>query len=81
MIPHGLTKIQGVKMKKLILKVELEVDGDLMYGGCADPVALEWFKHAVLLSPAKGEGLVFHSNCIGDGVGSVKVLEILEGSL
>lgn len=61
-------------MKKLVMTIEVEVE-DYMYNeNCQEET--NWFYNEVLLNPVKGEELNLHSNCIGDSVGIVKVLNI-----
>lgn len=61
-------------MRKLKLLVELTYD-EVLNG--TSPEELGWF-YANVLGNVENEGLFLHSNCIGDTVGEVKVLEILE---
>ena len=56
-------------MKKLKLLIELEYDDEIMHEDNED--AIEWFFKDVL-----GDGLLLHSNEIGDTIGEVKVLEV-----
>jgi len=56
-------------MTTLRLLIELDYDESTMHGD--DTEAREWFFNYVLR-----EGLVLHSNEIGDEVGSVKILQI-----
>ena len=60
-------------MKTMRLEIELTYDDDVMHGN--DVGAFEWFKDEVL-----GGELVLHSNEIGDAVGMVKVIRILDAS-
>lgn len=62
-------------MAKLRLEVELDYDADIMHGNDAD--AISWFRNDILLG--KGEALRLHSDEIGDVVGEVTVVRILEG--
>lgn len=67
-------------MKTLRLLIELEYDDNIMHGD--DPESTNWFYRVLLDKELDGEpiskddGLILHSNFIGDTVGSVKVLEI-----
>ena len=63
-------------MKTLKMVVELEYDADLMHGD--DLIPKQWFLNDVLLAPKQGEGLILHSNCIGDEVGRVKVISLCD---
>ena len=61
-------------MRKLLMKIELEYDSDLIHAD--NEAGVEWFFNDVL----KGE-LFLHSNEIGDTIGEVRVLEILNGPI
>jgi len=60
-------------MVKIKLLVELKYDDTAMHGD--DDQAKEWFFKDIL----KQDRLILHSNEIGDEIGEVTVLEILEG--
>ncbi len=62
---------------KLKLEVEIEYEEDLMHGEDEDAIA--WFHDQVLLNPRPDEGLILHSNYIGDEIGTVKVSHIIPG--
>lgn len=57
---------------KLIMVVELEYDESVMHAD--DEEALEWFYNETLF----GGDLILHSNDIGESVGTVKVLEMMD---
>ena len=57
---------------KLILKIELDYDDNIMHNGDFDLEAKEWFFNNILLS----EEMILHCNEIGDSIGTVKVLQI-----
>ena len=59
-------------MTRLILKIELQYDEDVMHSGDSDLEAKEWFFNNILLS----EEMILHCNEIGDSIGTVKVLQI-----
>ena len=61
-------------MRKIKLEIELEYDDEIMHGD--DKEAIDWFKNTIL-SNETGL-LLLHSNEIGDTVGKVSVLKILE---
>ncbi len=58
-------------MSKLILKIELQYDEDVMHSGDSDLEAKEWF-YDVLLT----DKLELWSNEIGDYIGTVTVLQM-----
>lgn len=58
-------------MKKLVLKVGFTYDEDTMHGD--DKEAIDWFFNGIL----KDE-LILHSNEIGDEIGIVKVIEVID---
>ena len=60
-------------MKSLKLEIELTYDDEAMY--VDDKEGREWFLNDVLMDP---EGLTLFSNEIGDVVGDVKVVRIIE---
>lgn len=62
---------------KVRLEVELEYCDTSMHGG--DPDATAWFWEDVLLHPQDGAGLTLFSEEIGDEVGRIRVLRVLEG--
>ncbi len=60
-------------MAKIKLEIELEYD-DFAYGGESDDSSeREWFRNDLL-----GDELILHSNLVGDEVGCVKVLKIID---
>ena len=59
-------------MKKLLLKIELTYNDKIMHEN--DKEGLRWFINDVLKSK---DGLILHSNYIGDELGAVKVIGIL----
>jgi len=61
-------------MKKIRMMIELEYDNEIMHDDDHD--GREWFNNTILLG--KGGFLQLHSNEIGDHVGMVESLEILE---
>lgn len=61
-------------MKKIRMVIELEYDDEVMHG--ADQEAIDWFNSDILLG--KKGLLLLHSNEIGDNVGSVEGIEILD---
>ena len=65
-----------IKMKKIKMEVELEYDEELIHGN--DPESIDWFYHEVLLHPSKNGELILHSNEIGDEVGVIRVLKVME---
>lgn len=54
--------------------VELKYDAKLMHGN--DKESKDWFLNHILKSRRRDE-LILHSNEIGDEIGTIKVLEIL----
>ena len=62
-------------MKKVKLEIEMEYDDEVMHGD--DEEGIEWFKKSILTGD-KGL-LLLHSNLIGDHLGDVKVIKIIEG--
>ncbi len=60
-------------MKKLKLLIELKYDADLTHG--SNPEGIGWFFENVLGDKV---GLILHSNKLGDSVGTVDVLQVLE---
>lgn len=61
-------------MKKIKMIIELEYDDEIMHGTEQD--AIDWFNNGILLGK---EGLLLlHSNEIGDHIGSVEGIEILD---
>jgi hypothetical protein len=66
-------------MKKITLEIELEFDSEMMYGDSLE--SMSWFIDSVLTSPADGEELVLHSNCIGDSIGEIKACRIIGGEM
>ena len=63
-------------MKKLRMLIELEYDDEIMHH--SDPDAINWFHQNVLLSPSEGGELILNSNELGDSLGIVKVLGIVD---
>lgn len=63
-------------MAKLRMIVELEYDADIMY---SDKESYDWFIKEVLgASPNSNDALFLHSNLIGDELGTVEIISILE---
>jgi len=60
------------KMKKILLKIELTYNEKTMHED--DQEGLEWFINGILKSE---DGLILHSNYIGDELGEVKVVDVL----
>lgn len=60
-------------MKTLRLKVELTYDDEMMHSGDGDKAAKDWFFGEVLC----GELELFNKIEIGDEIGKVKVISIL----
>lgn len=63
---------------KLRLEIELEYDATIMHADDNDSEAKRWFFEDILLNPSEEGELILHSNSIGDEIGTVKVLRILE---
>ena len=61
-------------MKKIKMIIELEYDDEMMHG--TDQDAIDWFNSDILIGN-KGL-LLLHSNEIGDHVGKVRGIEILD---
>lgn len=59
------------RKKKLRLVIEIEYDPELMHGN--DPGAVEWFRSTMI----NGD-LVLHSNDIGDEIGPLRVIRIIQ---
>ena len=59
---------------KIKMVIELEYDDQLYHGDDKD--SMEWFYNEILLG--KGGLLFLHSNEIGDNVGSVEGIQILD---
>ncbi|MAG25636.1 hypothetical protein CMI47_08670 [Candidatus Pacearchaeota archaeon] len=59
---------------KLKLTIELDIDDGLY--GCSDE-EMEWLFNGIIMDGC-GEGLILHSNEIGDELGVVKVLDVKE---
>lgn len=66
-------------MAKLRMTIELEYDAGLMYGPNDEDIA--WFLDTVLGHPDPAEGLILHSNYLGDDIGNVKVLSVEEDTV
>ena len=63
-------------MKTLTLEIELEYDDEMMHGN--EEEAIDWFHNEILIGD---KGLLqLHSNEIGDHVGKVKCVKILNGA-
>ena len=62
-------------MKKLKLLIELKYDDKSMHG--KDKESIDWFFNDILKSKRKND-LILHSNEIGDEIGEVKVITIIE---
>lgn len=63
------------KKLKLKLEIEIEYDSDLMHGDDEDGIT--WFREHVLLAP---EDIILHSNVIGDEIGKLRSVKILEAN-
>lgn len=61
-------------MKKVKMIIELEYDDEIMHD--KDQDAIDWFNNDILLG--KKGLLLLHSNEIGDHVGKVEGIEILD---
>ena len=61
-------------MKKIRMEVELEYSDKIMHGN--DPESIAWFYEEILLHPSAE--LILHSNEIGDEVGVIRVLKVME---
>jgi len=61
-------------MKKIKMIIELEYDDEIMHG--TDQEEIDWFNKDILLG--KKGLLLLHSNEIGDHVGKVEGLKILD---
>jgi len=61
-------------MKTLKLEIELKYDAKMMHGN--DKESIGWFYEDILMSHRKKD-LILHSNEIGDEVGEVKVLKVI----
>lgn len=61
-------------MKKIKMLVELNYDTKIMHGN--DTESKEWFYKDILKSKRRND-LILHSNEIGDEIGEIKVLEII----
>lgn len=62
---------------KLKLEIEVEYEPQAMHG--KEPDGVEWFRNFVLLNTSEGEGLILHSNMIGDSIGDCRVTRIISG--
>ena len=62
-------------MKKIKMTIELKYDDKMMHGNNKE--SRDWFYNDILKSKRKND-LVLHSNEIGDEIGTVKVLEVLD---
>jgi len=60
---------------KIRLEVELDYDEDTMHDKDGD----KWFKENVL-GGTGDEGLLLHSNYLGDEIGTITVLRVIEVS-
>lgn len=63
-------------MAKLRFEAELEYDADVMYADDED--GKDWFINEILRAPPGPMGLLLHSNEMGDTIGEVTVLRIIE---
>jgi hypothetical protein len=61
-------------MKTIRLTVDLTYNNEIMHGD--DEESKDWFVNEVLKSTNPHEQLILHSNCIGDEVGEIKVVDI-----
>ena len=59
---------------KIKMIVELEIDESLY----ETPEEKQWVRCEVLMNTDEGEGMYLHSNYLGDELGPIKVIEILE---
>ena len=59
--------------RKIRLVIDLDVDTYLMHAFSLDESERDWFRNHVL-----GDDLLLHSNLIGDTIGSVSVVNIIE---
>lgn len=57
------------------MTIELKYDDKMMHGNNKE--SRDWFYNDILKSKRKND-LVLHSNEIGDEIGTVKVLEVLD---
>lgn len=62
---------------KIKMLVELDYDAELIHGNSQS--GIEWFRRDILLNASPP--LLLHSNDIGEQIGEVKVLEIIEGGI
>jgi hypothetical protein len=63
-------------MKTLRLIVDLTYDEQIMHG--EDKESIDWFFENVMRNNTVNEQLILHSNYIGDEVGEIKLIEIME---
>jgi hypothetical protein len=63
-------------MRTLRLIVDLTYDEQIMHG--EDKESINWFFENVMRNNTVNEQLILHSNYIGDEVGEIKVIEIME---
>ncbi len=56
------------------LEIELDYDADTMHGNTPDGIS--WFES--LLFDQDGDELILHHNEIGDTIGTVKVIKVIE---
>lgn len=61
-------------MRTIRMVIELTYDEELWHSGDSDEK--QWFHNSVLKNMTEEDGLLLHSNLVGDVVGAVKVLEI-----
>lgn len=61
-------------MKKLKLEIELLYNDEIVHGN--NPDAIDWFYSEIL--KGEDEALILHSNEIGDEIGIVKVIKIID---
>ena len=61
-------------MKKIKLVIQLEYDDEIMHSN--DKESIDWFHEDILIGA--GGALLLHSNEIGDCIGKVEGIEILD---
>jgi len=63
-------------MKTLKMVVELTYDDNTMHDDIQE--SIDWFRNDILLQECEGDGLILHSNDLGDSIGEIKVLQIID---
>ena len=61
-----------IKMAKMVMKIELEYDAEVMHGN--DPDGMRWFIKDVLSDDL--DNLFLCSKEIGDIIGNIRILEL-----